>query len=414
MAESVETVIVGGGQGGLAISYYLKKKGREHIVLEKAAQAGNAWRNDRWDSFTLVTPNWSFRLPGAEYGGEQPDGFMPRAEVVRAFEEYVESFQLPLQYGVRANSIGPTNGKYRVETNADTYQAANVVVATGLYQEPRVPAFAAGLPPDIILLHSGKYANPDALPSGAVLVAGSAQSGCQIAEELYQAGRKVYLCVGRTGRAPRRYRGRDIFEWANLTGFLDRTAAQLPSPQARFGGTPQLSGKDGGKTLNLHKFARDGVVLLGRLQDASDGRVSLAPDLVEKLEFGDQFERDFTRMVDGYIDANGLDAPEEVLPVLKDGYRSPVITELNLGREGIRTVIWATGYRFDFSLVKFPVMDEYGFPVTENGATAYPGLYFAGLPWLPGQKSGLLLGVGEHAAHIAGRIAGNQKAARAP
>jgi putative flavoprotein involved in K+ transport len=420
MAESIETVIVGGGQAGLATSYFLKRFGHEHIVLEKAAQAGNVWRNDRWDSFTLVTPNWAFRLPGAEYSGDQPDAFMPRAELVQAFEDYVETFQLPVQYGVCARAVEPRppdgakglKSGYRVETDAGVFQAANVVIAIGLYQQPRIPSLAAQLPPDVLQLASGKYANPDALPPGAVLVVGSAQSGCQIAEELYQAGRKVYLCVGRAGRVPRRYRGRDIFEWAKLIGFVNRTAAQLPSPQIRFAGNPHVSGKGGGHTLNLHQFARDGVVLLGRLQDAAGGKVSIAPDLREKLEFADQFERDFIRQIDGTIEKNGMDAPEETLPALTDGYRSPAITQLDFRREGIRTVIWATGYRFDFSLVKLPVLEESGFPMAESGATAYPGLYFAGLPWLPYQKTGLLLGVGEHAAGIAEIIVGNSTAAR--
>jgi putative flavoprotein involved in K+ transport len=244
------------------------------------------------------------------------------------------------------------------------------------------------------------------LPPGAVLVVGSAQSGCQIAEELYQSGRTVYLCVGAAGRVPRRYRGRDMYEWLNLCGFFDRTAEQLPSPQARFAGNPHLSGRDGGHSLNLHQFARDGVVLLGHLQGAQDGRIGLAPDLKENLAKADKLEVEAVKLVDGYIQKNGLDAPPEKLPELRDGYQAREIGELNLRSAGITSIIWAMGYAFDFSMVKVPAFDDYGFPVQKRGVTDYPGLYFVGLPWLSKQKSGLLLGVGEDAALIASQIAG--------
>lgn len=410
MNRKTETIIVGGGQAGLATSYYLTRHGREHVVLEQAAQAGNVWRNERWDSFTLVTPNWSFRLPGAEYQGDEPDGFMPRAEVVTRLEQYVDRFQLPVQYGVRVTSVVQKRDgqSYVVQTTDDRFEAQNVVVATGLYQEPKLPACSAKLSSRLTQLHSSQYRQPERLPAGAVLVVGSGQSGCQIAAELYQSGRKVYLCVGSAGRAPRRYRGKDVYEWLHLSGFLNRPADQLPSPQAKFGANPHLSGRDGGQSLNLHQFARDGVMLLGRLQDGRDHTIWLAPDLKENLAKADGFEAQVVKLVDDYIARTGMDASPEALPVLRDGYEVAEIGELGLESAGITTIIWATGYTFDFTLVKLPIGDSDGYPIQQQGITDYPGLYFAGLPWLLGQKSGLFLGVGEQASIITSTILARQ------
>lgn len=407
MVQQVETVIIGGGQAGLATSYHLSQRGREHIVLEEAAQAGNVWRNDRWDSFTLLTPNWSFRLPGAEYQGDAPDAFMERDEIVANFERYVEQFNLPVHYQERVISVEQkADGKgYLVRSAGTIWDAQNVVVATGLFQEPKIPPYSADLSPQITQLHSGRYRNPQALPSGAVLVAGSAQSGCQIAEELYQSGRRVYLCVGSTGRVPRRYRGKDIYEWMNLCGLLDRTADALPTPRAKYAGNPHVSGRDGGRTLNLHQFARDGVVLLGRLQGARENTIWLANDLKENLAKVDKAEADIVNLIDRYIADNGLQAPPEILPDLRDGYDAEEIREIDLRFAGITTIIWAIGYRFNFNLVKLPIFDGDGYPIQKRGVTDYPGLFFVGLPWLYKQKSGHIFGVGEDADFIASAIA---------
>ncbi len=402
--ERVETVIVGGGQAGLAVSRCLQQAGRESVVLEKEDRPGSAWRLDRWDSFTLVTPNWTVRLPDAEYAGPDPHGFMGRDELAATFARYVERFRLPVRYGVRVASVERAGERYRVRTDGGELEARNVVVATGVFQTPRLPPFAAGLPAGILQLHSGGYRREDLLPPGAVLVVGSGQSGCQIAEELYQAGRAVYLCIGSTGRAPRRYRGRDVFEWLDVSGFLDRLASQLPTPAARFSYAPQLSGKGGGRALNLHRFHRDGVVLLGRLSGSDGRRLFLAPDLKENLVKVDQFETEICGRIDAYIAGHGIAAPPETLPVLRDAYEAPERSELEAGAAGIRTVIWALGYRFDYSLVRLPVFDEAGYPVQTDGVTAFPGLHFAGLPWLPRLRSGLLLGLGGEAAAIAARI----------
>src|SRR5690606_16080352 len=249
--EWIQTVIVGSGQAGLATSYYLTQYGREHVVLEQAAQAANVWRSERWDSFRLVTPNWALRLPGAEYNGADEDGFMSREEIIAYFDQYIERFRPPIQYNTHAIAVEPTDGqKYRVRTSEGNYEAENVVIATAFFQKPKLPPFAANLSHDITQLHSSAYRNPESVPQGAVLIVGTGQSGCQIAEELYLHGRKVFLCTGSAGRAPRRYRGKDIIEWLNLLGFFDLTPEQLPPGMGKFEGIPHLSGANCGHTLN--------------------------------------------------------------------------------------------------------------------------------------------------------------------
>ena len=404
MTVRVDTVVIGAGQAGLAISYYLTQQGRSHVVLEKH-RVGEAWRSAKWDSFTLVTPNWAIRLPGFAYAGDAPDGFLPRDEVVRYLEEYVRRFNPPLRLGVEVSSVAGADDGFTVATNAGVFACANVVVAAGLLQKPKVPAISAQLPPHLPQWHTSRYRNAQELPPGAVLVVGSGQSGCQIADELCRHGRKVYLCTGRAGRLPRRYRGQEIFRWAEQIGFLDRHVSKLPSPTARFAANPQLSGYNGGQSLDLHKLAAKGVTLLGRLQNVAGSKLLLGGDLRENVAFADAVAADFTRAIDAYIAQTGIQAPPDDEPLSTAGYEAALITELDLDAAGVASIIWATGYTFDFGWVKFPIFDEFGFPVQERGVTAQPGLYFLGLPWLETIKSGLLIGVGDDAAHIAAHIA---------
>jgi putative flavoprotein involved in K+ transport len=403
MTEKINTIIVGGGQAGLSVSYYLKQAGLDHIILEATHKAGKAWR-ERWDSFTFITPNWMIQLPGAEYQGDEPDGFMIREKIINYFDAYIKRYDLPIRYGTLVTTVEAVESGYLVRTNNFDYEAENVIIATGMYQSKRVPPFSEDLSPEIYQVHSSQYRNPEQLHTGAALVVGSAQSGCQIAEELYQSGRKVYLSVGNSGRLLRRYRGKDITCWLDEMGFYTRTADKLPSPKARYAGSVHGTGKDGGYTINLHQFVRDGVVLLGRIQDAREMRIVLAPDLMDNLANADKFEADLVNQIDQYIENSGLDFPAENLPVLLDGYESEEILELDLESEGITSIVWATGYKFDFSLVKLPVFDEDGYPRQARGITEYPGLYFIGLPYMHNGKSGLLFGVGEDAAHVASHI----------
>lgn len=400
--NEIETIIVGGGQAGLATSYHLTQLGRPHIVFEQAEKAGNVWRNERWDSFTLVFPNWTIRLPGAHYAESDPDGFLTKAEVVEYFEQYVEKFDLPVRFNTAVLEVAPLadGSGYQVRTSDGLFQAKNVVIATGSFQKPKIPAFSANMPPGILQLHAGSYRNPHQLPAGAVLVVGSGQSGMQIAEELYQSGRKVYLCVGSTPRVPRRYRGRDIIAWLMDIGFFGQPVDTLPSPKVRLASNPHVSGRDGGHTLSLHQFARDGVQLLGHLAGVQDGKLLFKPDLKENLAKADKIEKDLVGMVDRYIQANGIDAAPETLPDLQDGYSAEVITELDLKSADINTIIWAIGFTSDFSLVKLPITDEDGFPIQQRGVTQYPGLYFVGTAWLHRRDSATLPGVNQDVEYI--------------
>ena len=405
MSQRINTVIVGGGQAGLAISYYLKQEGREHVILERTAAIANAWRNERWDSFTLVTPNFQVRMPGAEYNGDDPYGFMSKEQVVKYFDDYVERFDLPVHCGVEVFSVEMQGKRYAVRTSEGDYETDNVVIATGLYQSPRIPLFSAHISSNILQIHSSQYRNSSSLPSGAVLVVGTGQSGAQIAQELYQNGRKVYLSIGSAGRVPRRYRGKDINDWFTRMGMFETKVDELKSPQLKFHAHPQISGKNGGQSLNLHQFARDSVVLLGHVRDVREGRLIIASDLKATLAKVDQFEIDALKMVDEFIARRGLTAPPQTVPQLRDGYEQEVITELNLEKAGISTIIWAIGYSFDFSMVKLPIVDADGYPLQKRGVTEYEGLYFLGMPWLHSRKSGILFGVGDDAAYLAAHIA---------
>lgn len=402
--ETTDTIIIGAGQAGLAVSYYLQQQDREHLVLEKN-RVGEAWRSGKWDSFTLVTPNWMLQLPGQPYQGDQPEGFLQRDEVIRYLDDYTYRVNPPLRLGVEVNAVREAGKKFSLETNKGAFEASNVVVATGTFQQPNIPAFHAKLSPGLHQLHSSEYRNPGELPPGAVLVVGSAQSGCQIADELNAHGREVYLCTGEADRLPRRYRGKDSFWWAEQLGLFDQTPEDLPNAEARFKPNPQVSGKNGGKTLNLHQLAIQGVTLLGHLQDADGTKISLADDLKAHLSQADEFAAEFKKGVDQFIEKKGMELPEEEPAALRAGYEQETETLLDLKREGIQSVIWATGYDFDYSWIKFPIYDDAGYPVQERGVTSQPGLYFVGLHFLHNRKSGLLLGVGDDAANVAEHIA---------
>jgi putative flavoprotein involved in K+ transport len=411
VAEKIETVIIGGGQAGLSLSYYLTQAGREHLVLEKSAQVADAWRNHRWDSFTLVTPNWSFLLPGAEYDGAEPEGFMPKHEIIQRFEQYERDYRLPVRYSTEVTRVEPLQNQYRykVFTKDTLYEAQNVVVATGLFQKVKMPDFAAQIPRDIFQIPSDSYRNPQALPPGAVLVVGSGQSGAQIAEELHETGRKVYLSTGSAGRIPRRYRGRDSYDWLNRIGFFDRTSDMLSTQQERFFTPPHVSGKGGGHEINLNKLYRDGIILFGHTLGYEEGKLIFAPDLKENLSKADGFAANALKQIDAYILKNGIEAPlDESIP-LDDGFHAPVITSLELEASGISVIVWATGYSFDYSMVQLPLLDAYRYPSANRGVTRHPGMYILGLGWMNKFKTGLLMGIGESAQYLSEVIVSSSK-----
>ena len=403
-----DVVVIGAGQGGLAVSCHLSRLGVEHVVIERSSIA-SSWREHRWDTFCTVTPNWSIRLPGAEYAGDDPDGFMHRDELVRYFERWARSFHAPVRCGIEARVVRPARAGFEVETDDGRYHARDVVVATSTYQSVHVPGVAARLPRRLRQLTPHEYKRPDAVPPGAVMVVGSGQTGAQIAEELHEAGRRTYLCVGRAGRLPRRYRGRDCIEWQRDMGYLDRTPDMLDRPGDRFRGDPHLSGKNRGHTISLHDFHRNGIRLLGRLVDCRGERARFDGELHAEMRFADRFCDRIVEQFERHIAEHRIDAPPPTAQELAggpplDGRRPEVVREIDLTEADIGTVIWATGYRYDFSWIEAPVLDDAGYPVAPGGVTACPGLHFVGLNWMTWRKSGILYGVGDDARSVAGAI----------
>jgi len=413
LQTNVETAVIGAGQAGLAMSWWLTQAGREHVVLEARDRLGGGWLK-RWDSFCLVTPNWSVRPPGLPYDGTDPDGYMPRDALVAYMDRYGRSFDAPVVFGARVTRLVPGGADHRLdlETERGNLTARDVVVATGPFQVPRIPAAADGLPAGVVQLHTDAYRNEAELPPGAVLVVGTGQSGAQIAEELLHAGRRVFLSVSSSWRAPRRYRGRDTFFWlAQLAirgpelGFPPETVDDLPDPRMRFAANPHLSGKDGGHDINLRRLGADGVTLLGRVEAAANGRVELAPDLETNLHRADTFFDEHLRPdLDRFIELAGFEAPPG--DFAQFAFDPPAIGELDLAAEDIRSVIWATGFRFDFGWIPDLELDAMGYPLHRRGITPIPGLYLLGLPWLHTQASSLLVGVGNDAEYLAHQISG--------
>lgn len=408
-SEAVDAVVIGGGQAGLSLSYHLTQQGRRHVVLEQGRVA-ESWRTRRWDSLRLVGPNRTLELPGFPYAADDPDGFMGKDEVAAHLEAYARSFGAPLRERVRVTTVdpGPDGSGFLVKTEDGAYHAAQVVVATGALQRPLVPSCATELPAHIAQVVPYSYRNPASLSPGAVLVVGSGQAGCQIAEELRRAGRPVYLSVGRSWWAPRRYRGRDVSLWFRDIGWFDRTVDGLP-PGARAGQpNPQFTGSGGGRDLNLHTLAAEGVVLLGRLLGIRDGTVALASDVAESLAWGDEQAERRLLEIDEHIRERGLNAPAPDPPVYSRTAAElarGAPEELNLADAGIGVVVWATGYRPALHWVRVPILDADGWPRQRRGVTETPGLYVLGLDWLHSARSGLFAGIGEDAAHVAAVMA---------
>jgi putative flavoprotein involved in K+ transport len=400
--EHTDVLVVGGGSAGLSASHELASLGIDHVLLERG-RIGQTWR-DRWDSFCLVTPNWSVRLPGGAYAGDDPDGFMPRDEIVAHLERYAAASGAPVREGVAVRAIGRApGGGFVARTSAGDIHAARVVLATGAFQRAHRPAGSDSLPAGLLQIDMDGYHNEASLPPGPVLIVGSGQSGCQLAEELREAGRDVVLSCGKAPWGPRRLGGRDLVWWLEESGFLGQPVTSLPSPAARLGANPIATGHGGGHDLSLRTLRAMGVTLVGHFLGAAGPEARFAPDLAETVAWGDARHREIMAQVLRVADERGLPRPEIAEPAPFDG-AAPERVSL----DGFGAVVFAGGFRPDFRswLPWADAFDELGFPIQVDGAsTVVDGLFFVGTHFLRTRKSSTLFGVGEDAAIVARTIA---------
>lgn len=412
--KTIEVAVVGGGQAGLATSWHLTQRGVEHVVLE-AKTLGHEWADTRWDNFTLVTPNWHCKLPGYEYDGPEPDGFMTRDQVVAWLAGYAPTFGPPVREHTRVTSLTERDGGGFLVTaigpgGEEQWEAGHVVIATGGYHVPIVPAWAAGLSPEITQLESAHYRNAEQLPPGAVLVVGSGQSGAQIAEDLHLEGRQVHLALGDAPRVARTYRGRDVMTWLAEMGLYDTPVQSYPGGlAAREKTNHYVTGRDGGRDIDLRAFALEGMRLYGLLDSGRGTDLRFRPTMRDALDLADSVYNSICRDIDRYLEREGIQAPpgqhyEPVWTPTQDP------TELDLADEGITSIIWAIGYRPDYRWVGVGVFDGAGHPTHTRGVTAVPGLYFLGLPWLHTWGSGRFHGIARDAEHIVSAIVGPEHA----
>ena len=403
MSEHMDTLVVGGGQAGLSASYALTRHGVEHAVLERG-RVGQTWRAERWDSFMLNTPNWAQQLPGYAYAGPDPDGFAPLAEVIDYLEGYAASFEAPVREGVEVTALrAGAGGGFELETSAGLLQAQTVIVATGAYQRPTPSPLRDAAPASVFQQHTAEYRSPDGLPDGAVLVVGSGQSGCQVAEDLVDAGRTVYLSVGACPWVPRSHRGRDLVHWMTETGLMDQTVDTLPSPGALLACNPAVSGTEGGHDCNPVTLAHRGVIPVGRLEGFDGNGARFADDLAANVAKGLEFEATMRERFEEQAAAAGAQGPNEPPPETA----APDLPQVReLGFADLGAIVWATGFRPDYAWIDLPVLDASGRPVHRRGVSEVPGLGFVGLHWLHKRKSSLFLGVGEDAEHLVAQLTG--------
>ena len=403
-------VVIGGGQAGLSASHYLGKHGIDHVVFEKKTVA-HKWKNERWDAFCLVTPNWQCQLPDHPYDGEDPHGFMVKDEIIAYVDRFVRKVNPPVLEGTSVTSLEQAGDIFTVESSAGTVTADSVVIATSLYSQPAIPRAAERLSGDILQLHTADYRNPGQLPEGAVVVVGSGQSGCQIAEDLHLAGRKVHLVTGNAPRCARFYRGRDVVDWLADVGQYDITIAHDGMTKKKHDTNHYLTGRDGGRDIDLRKFALEGMTLYGRMKGVIDGKMLFEPNLKANLDSADRIYNGINALIDRYIAEKGIAAPAGSAYVpLWEPEIEPV--DLDLRAQTVTSVIWATGFSPDWSFVGLPIFDGTGYPVQRRGVTGIDGVYVLGLPWLWTWGSGRFLAVGKDAEHVVGHLAERLEAGR--
>lgn len=405
-----DVIVVGAGHAGLSASYYLKKNEVDHLVFERG-KAGDSWLSQRWDSFTFNSPNKLNVLPGDQHDINKPDGFSLTKEFIFSLEKYIDTYKLPIIENTRVISIDKdsSSGLFNVTVSRNNriehYPCGQVIIASGAMSERSVPSFAFKISPAIKQLHTVEYRNPSLLPEGAVLVAGSGQSGCQIVEDLLDAGRKVFFSTSAVSRIPRRYRGKDIMDWLTDMKFFEVRTEEITDPQMLYMKPPQLTGTGGGnRTISLQSLAKKGAVILGKTETAAEKQFTFQPNADIHVQFADGFSKKVKGMIDEFIAKTQLTAPpaefdpeDEADP---DASCASKITSLNLEEHNIKTVIWATGFSANFSYIKLPVFDDMGNPKHQQGVSDVKGLYFLGLPWLRKRKSITLFGIKEDAEFI--------------
>ena len=412
MAPSIphhSVVIVGGGQAGLSVSAHLRARGVDHVVFEKHRIA-HTWRSQRWDAFCLVTPNWQCQLPDFPYAGPDPKGFMPRDEIVAYVEDFARAIAAPVREGVGVTRVARDDNLFRVETEAGLVTADAVVLAVSAYHRPNVPGIGDALPSSITQIHSSAYKNPASLPGGAVVVVGSGQSGCQIAEDLHLAGARVHLLVGSAPRCPRSYRGRDAVEWLSDLGQYDLPVDKHPKREAvRKQANHYLTGRGGGRDIDLRRFAVEGMQLHGRLAGIEGAVMHFADDLTQNLDNADTVYNGICGLIDTHIAESGIAAPpgSRYEPVWRPPTDAP--GTLDLEAAGVSTVIWATGFRSDWRFVDLPLCDADGYPTHTRGVTTVDGLYIVGMPWLHTWGSGRFLHVGQDATFVVEHLAARRR-----
>jgi putative flavoprotein involved in K+ transport len=403
-AEKIPTLIIGGGQAGLAMSEHLSKQGVQHLILERQRIA-ERWRSERWDSLVANGPAWHDRFPGMSFSDIDPDSFATKDQIVSYFVAYAKQISAPIRCGVEVKELkAKADGSgFIVSTSAGSIDAANVVVATGPFQRPVIPAV---VPADMPMtqIHSSGYRNPRQLPDGAVLVVGAGASGAQIADDLLRAGRRVFISVGPHNRPPRRYRGRDFVWWLGVLGQWDATAVSPGTEHI----TIAVSGANGGHTVDFRDCAARGITLLGRADSCQDGVMHFLPDLQRNIARGDADYLSVLDAADAYVKHQGLDLPQE--PDARRFAPDPAcvtdpISQLNLADAGITSIIWATGYAMDFGWLKADVFDDAGRPAHRRGVSRLPGLYFLGLSWLSRRASPFIWGVWHDAEYLARELA---------
>lgn len=402
--EHKSVIIIGGGQAGLSVSYYLQQAGIEHLVIEKN-EVMHSWKHKRWDSFTLVTPNWQCLLPDHPYSGDEPHGFMNREQLLQYLNGFVDKVDAPILESTTVLSVNKTDGVYLVRTSCAEFTCDQVVVASGGYHIPIIPRMAERLPSLVQQLHSEEYKNPDQLNEGAVLVVGSGQSGAQIAEDLHLAGKKVFLATGDAPRCARFYRGRDVVDWLADMKYYDMPVTEHPLREGvRDNTNHYVTGRDGGRDIDLRVFAQQGMELFGLLEDYEQGVFHFKPNLTQALNNADDVYNNINQRIDQYIQEQGIDAPaaSQYEPSWQPEEER---TQLSLSDAGITSIIWCIGFRPDFNWLELPVFNGKGYPNHDRGITPITGLYFIGLPWLHTWGSGRFSGIDRDAQYLSDAIA---------